>query len=195
MDLAFYNAGCEKPRGFRHITVAMRRLLRRLLRPLFFRLVDILQYLVARLDEQSLAIESLRQEMLRQEKHCEELLNQEAQRRELVSQEILHEATRRQELLMEHKRLLEDQARATEVCREEMDQGIDSFQGQLAQLDRRDDQLTERFRAVEAFGWDHVALARRVAVLEDRIEELLARNEGAAENADADPSSSRVRVA
>lgn len=42
-DLIFYNAGCEKARGLRGVVVLFRRLLRRLLRPIFLRQVEIFQ--------------------------------------------------------------------------------------------------------------------------------------------------------
>lgn len=82
---AFYEAGCDDVRGKRRITVPLRRLLRRLLRPIFLRLRD-----------------------------------------------------------------------------------------QLDSLDRRQDRLERDLKAIEAMGWDHVAMSRRLAMLEDHIEALLA---------------------
>src|SRR5690242_17558273 len=46
-DHAFYNAGCEPATGVRRGTVLVRRLLRRVLRPIFFRLADLLRQLDA----------------------------------------------------------------------------------------------------------------------------------------------------
>lgn len=48
--LAFFNAGCEGGRGTRMLVVPIRRALRRLLRPFFFRLYDILIAIVTRID-------------------------------------------------------------------------------------------------------------------------------------------------
>jgi hypothetical protein len=42
-DLIFYRAGCEEPRGIRRVLLPARLLLRRLLLPLWQRLVEILQ--------------------------------------------------------------------------------------------------------------------------------------------------------
>jgi hypothetical protein len=36
-ELAFYNVGCQEPRGARRVVVPFRRLLRRVLRPIFVR--------------------------------------------------------------------------------------------------------------------------------------------------------------
>jgi ABC-type phosphate transport system auxiliary subunit len=44
----------------------------------------------------------------------------------------------------------------------------------MATLDERQTDLTEQVQATQAIGWDHAALARRLAVLEDRIEALTA---------------------
>ena len=48
-DLAFYNVGCES-RGLKRAVVPLRRLLRRVLRPIFLRQVEILQEICNRLD-------------------------------------------------------------------------------------------------------------------------------------------------
>lgn len=49
-DLEFYNAGIQELRGVRRIVVPFRRLLRRLLRPVYFREVEILRELDHRLN-------------------------------------------------------------------------------------------------------------------------------------------------
>lgn len=103
-DLAFYNVGTEPGGGFRTLVVAPRRLLRRLLRPFLYRLVEILQSLCDRLDAEEQASRSLRVEM--------------------------------------------------------------------GELSARQDELTESLRTSITLGWDHVALARRLATLEDRVELL-----------------------
>lgn len=55
-DLAFYNAGCNEPKGVRRITVMVRRVLRRLLRPIFFHQFALFQDLFDRLYAIELAI-------------------------------------------------------------------------------------------------------------------------------------------
>lgn len=50
MDLAFYNAGCEASKGKRALLIAPRRLIRRMLRPMAYRLEDILKHFLLRMD-------------------------------------------------------------------------------------------------------------------------------------------------
>jgi hypothetical protein len=49
-DLAFYNVGCQEPQGVRRLVVPFRRGLRRVLRPIFLRQVEIFESLCDRLD-------------------------------------------------------------------------------------------------------------------------------------------------
>jgi len=180
VDLAFYNVGCENPRGLRRGSIAVRRLLRRLLRPIFVRQVEIFEQIIARLDEQPKATEALRLEML------ENLVR--------LREEVWGEV--REELRAEFReRLREEQdarTQTTQAFREEIDQSIETFRSELAQLGRRDDQLSDRFLAVEAFGWDHVALARRLSTLERHLEELLPQGEAATPSDEAAPPQIRV---
>jgi hypothetical protein len=104
-DLAFFNAGCHEPRGVRKAVVPVRRLLRRVLRPAFQRLVEILNSLCDRLDAEEHATRALRQE--------------------------------------------------------------------VALLRGRQDRMAAQLQTAVALGWDYVALTRRLAVLEDRVESLL----------------------
>jgi hypothetical protein len=55
----------------------------------------------------------------------------------------------------------------------------------LGELARRIDAAETRQSRIEAFRWDHVAMARRLAALEDHVEELLRRQ--AASAADVAP--------
>jgi hypothetical protein len=48
---------------------------------------------------------------------------------------------------------------------------------ELNSLERRQEQLDWQFKTAMAFGWDHVAMARRLAVLEDHVDGLLSRGE------------------
>jgi hypothetical protein len=47
-------------------------------------------------------------------------------------------------------------------------------------LTQRQDRLGEQIQATQALGWDHVALVRRLAVLEDRVEALASGRSGGA---------------
>lgn len=103
-DLTFYNAGCDELRGFRRVVVPFRRVLRRLLRPIFFRQVELFQSLIDRLDA------------------CEKSL---------------------------------------EAVRADVDA-----------LARRQEALEEQAETVLAFGWDYVAMGRRLTALDDQLATL-----------------------
>jgi hypothetical protein len=53
---------------------------------------------------------------------------------------------------------------------------------QLKAIDRRQNQLDRDMKAVLGMGWDHVAIARRLALLEDHVEALLSRETGGDSN-------------
>lgn len=48
---------------------------------------------------------------------------------------------------------------------------------EIQQLCCRIDQLESQLQTTMAFGWDYIALCRRTAVLEDRVETLVQSNE------------------
>jgi hypothetical protein len=108
-DLVFYNVGCDDVRGKRRLIVPLRRILRRILRPIFQRQVELFAGLCARLDAGDAADCSLRTE--------------------------------------------------------------------FDQLAARHDNLADQMQSTVAFGWDYVALTRRLAILEDRVEALMAATE------------------
>jgi hypothetical protein len=89
-DIAFYNVGISDLKGFRRVVIPFRRLLRRLLRPIFLRQVEL----------------------------------------------------------------------------------FGQFDTQLENIARRQDLLEEQVKATLAFGWDYVALTRRLAALEDQVSAL-----------------------
>lgn len=60
--------------------------------------------------------------------------------------------------------------------------------GELRALERRQDELERQVKAAMALGWDHVAMARRLAVLEDHVDELMSRGEPDAAADGARPS-------
>ena len=90
----FYHAGCERGRGLKGPLVAVRRVLRRILRPMLVRLSEQIESAASRLDE--------------------------AERR-------------------------------------------------LDGLDKRHDHTSDQMQATIAFGWDYVAMVRRLASLEDQV--------------------------
>jgi hypothetical protein len=100
-DFAFYNAGCEPARGARRGMVLARRVLRRILRPMFFHL-------------------------------------------ERVAQSLQHQIDG--------------------LC----ERGSADLQRHQRQMDDLQDQVS----SASALGWDHVAMARRLALLEDQVERL-----------------------
>jgi len=93
-NLVFYEAGCHEVKGIRRVVIPFRRLLRRLLRPIF-----------------------------------------------------LH-----------------------------LDSQLNSLGAELNSLDRRQNLLDRDLKAVLAMGWDHVAMVRRLAALEDHVEALMQRD-------------------
>jgi hypothetical protein len=94
-NLVFYEAGCHEVKGIRRVVVPFRRLLRRLLRPIF-----------------------------------------------------LH-----------------------------LDSRLNSLDRRQNSLDRRQDLLDRDLKAVAAMGWNHVAMVRRLAALEEHVEALMQRDE------------------
>ena len=119
-DLAFYNAGCGGSSGVRRIVVLARRLLRRLLRPIFLHQVALYQYLIERLDGSETRVNGVLADM--------------------------------------------------------------------ETLTRRQNELNERLETIQAFGWDYVAMVRRLAVLEDQLAILTCQAPVAV--AEADPQAS-----
>ena len=119
-DLAFYNAGCSESRGVRRIVVLARRLLRRLLRPIFLHQVALYQYLIERLDGSETSVKGV--------------------------------------------------------------------QADMETLTRRQNELNERLETVQAFGWDYVAMVRRLAVLEDQLATLTGQAPAPVDEADTQAS-------
>ncbi len=119
-DLAFYNAGCSESRGVRRLVVFARRLLRRLLRPIFLHQVALYQYLIERLDGNETSVKGV--------------------------------------------------------------------QADMETLTRRQNELNERLETVQAFGWDYVAMVRRLAVLEDQLATLTGQAPAAVDEADPQAS-------
>jgi hypothetical protein len=126
-DLVFSDADCREPKGVRRVIVPFRRLLQRILRPIFLRQAELFQHLGDRLDQQ--------------------------------------------------------------------DQSLQAQRNDLENLSRRHEHLADQMQVALAFGWDYVALVRRLAVLEDRVEELLREREGRADEENSAATEPRARVA
>ncbi len=125
-DLAFYDAGCDKPLGPRGLIVPFRRVLRRVQRPFFQRLVAILQSHEERLDT--------------------------------------------------------------------ADRSAAGLRGDVDRLQRSHRDLAEQSQAALSFGWDYVAMTRRIAALEDRVESLTAQLEAQRAGTPGNPAAGRVSV-
>lgn len=110
-EIAFYDVGCAEVRGVRRLAVPFRRLVRRILRPIFQHLANLLNH--------------LRKEQGR--------------------------------LTDEVRQLREEQVRWAESLK-----GLPEHLGQM----------DERMQAILYFGWDYVALVRRLAALESQVEAL-----------------------
>ncbi len=121
IDLAFYEAGGHASKGLRGGLVLLRRGLRRILRPVFLRQVEIFQYLIQRLD----GLDTLAPKVERHE-HAVFALRVDS----------------------------------------------DSLQERHRDLSQRQDDLADQVQTALAFGWDYVALVRRLATLEDQVAAL-----------------------
>lgn len=62
-DFAFYNTAGDEARGLRRAVVLLRRLLRRILRPIFVRQAEIMASLAARLDDAGARIDDTNRRM------------------------------------------------------------------------------------------------------------------------------------
>ena len=121
-DLAFYNAGCHEPKGVRRSVVPFRRVLRRMLRPVFLRQVELFRELFHRVDH--------------------------------------------------------------------LDHSLHALRHELNALAQRQDELSEQLKTTLAFGWDHVAMVRRLAVLEDLLAASSSNGTGALGGDESDSRSS-----
>ena len=96
-DFAFDNESGDGPRGVKRLIVPVRRILRRILRPIFLRQAELMMQLAAQLDETDVTLQA---------------------------------------------------------------------------VNRRLDHTSDQIQDTIAFGWDYVAMARRLAALEDRVATL-----------------------
>jgi septal ring factor EnvC (AmiA/AmiB activator) len=156
-DYAFYNIDNDQTR-LRLAVVPTRRLLRRLLRPMFLRQEQILRDLGEAVDHLSRCcadLERRQEELAQRYEDVAERHEDLAQRHEDLTERwgktnhlAVHLfdvwAENNHDLVMDHKKL-----------RKEMSQAIR--------------QLEQDTSAVAAIGWDHVAVARRIAAIEDHL--------------------------
>ncbi|WP_406696768.1 hypothetical protein V5E97_37850 [Singulisphaera sp. Ch08] len=144
-DFAFYNAGSHAMKGPRAVLVVARRVMRRVLRPIFLRQVEIFQYLADRLDNHENRVFALR---------------------------IDADAMKRQ-----HGELAAELGRQNEAL---------AYRQDL--LSGRQDELADQIQTTMAFGWDYVAMVRRLATLEDQLASLTGSTLPSSDEGDAHPS-------
>ena len=59
------------------------------------------------------------------------------------------------------------------------ERGAEDLNNRLDDLRRRQEELADKLPATLAFGWDYIAMVRRLAILEDQVETLLIAQENA----------------
>jgi hypothetical protein len=143
LDLNFDNAG-ETTWGPRAVAIILRRGLCKLLRPVFVRLAENFQSVVDRLDRLETSLWHAHKTSEGLAAHISRLGDDhrglDARFRAEVADQVAHQAAQFKEL-------------------------GHSF-GALAE---RQDQVDEKVHAFQALHWDHVALARRLAMIEDLL--------------------------
>lgn len=144
-DFAFYNAGSHSLKGPRGLLVMARRMMRRVLRPIFLRQVEIFQHFADLLDNHEGRVSDLRTDA-------------DAMKRQ--HRDLAHELGRQNEALA----LRQDQQSA------------------------RQDELADQIQTTMAFGWDYVAMVRRLATLEDQLALLTGSTLSPSDEGDAHPS-------
>lgn len=144
-DFAFYNAGSHSMKGPRGLVVMARRLMRRVLRPIFLRQVEIFQYFADLLDNHEHRVFALQTDADAMKHH--------------------------------HHALAEELGRQNHALALRQDQ-----------LSGRQDELAEQIQTTMAFGWDYVAMVRRLATLEDQLAVLTGSSLTPSDEGDAHPS-------
>jgi uncharacterized protein (DUF3084 family) len=157
----FYEAGYHEVKGLKRIALPVRRLVRRVLRPIFVELNNQFRTLDARRAqlEMELAQLELRQAHL---DLCQNQLGQRQKELDHRQKELDH---CQNQLYHRQNELDRDSKAAAGNCVAQVDRDLKSFQG---------------------LRLDHVAIARRLAVLEDHVEALLSQEAGGAPKPFAD---------
>jgi|GEM_PF-1938645 len=140
-DFAFYNVGCHDAKGPRGLLVLVRRGLRRILRPIFLRQVELFRYLADQI---------------------------EAHEHRIFAGKVEGEAAK---------------ARLNAL-----DGRHDELAARQDQFAARQEELAEQVQTTIAFGWDYVALVRRLATLEDQIAAMGAPGATGSDEGDTHPS-------
>jgi hypothetical protein len=147
-DFAFYNVAENPAPGPHRVVVWLRRGVRRLLRPIFLRQVEIYRYF-------------------------SELLDEHDQR--ITAQRLVDEQ-------------LAGQIAAQSARQDELDQRLDALSQRIDAVARRQDELSEHLHTIAAFGWDFVAMGRRLGAIEDQIAVLTGSPALAGDESEAHPS-------
>jgi hypothetical protein len=153
----FYEAGYHEVKGLKRIALPFRRLLRRVLRPI---LVELENRLIS-LDGHLVQLE-LRQAQLELRQAQLDVYQNDLIHRQNDFAQRQNELAQRQNELAERQTQLEDRQSALNP-------------GDSAAIDRLQNRMDRELKSLLAMGWDHVAVTRRLAVLEDHIETLLSR--------------------
>ena len=195
--LAYYNEGCEPDPSESGLMVWTRRQFRRVLMPASSRLVQILGSLCERLDATETLLDKLRSQLgalrnqlgtLRSQLGAVQIRLDDHQIR-LDDQKIRLDDHQHQlsqipgQFAHSEGRLGDLDGQFGEFAGRLDDHGgqlgdqqelIAALTAQLDDLRHRQEEQAARFAATVAFGWDYVALTRRLGVLEEHVDALLA---------------------
>jgi hypothetical protein len=160
-EIHFDHAGCEPARGPKAPLVFVRRGLRKLLKPTFARLAEVLQNLAFRVDAAHQRLDEL---------------TATGDSRHAAYSRQLDQAERYHAILFEkcdglggHLGGLSRDFLTLHAAFEARVAQVESLAASVKGINERLDDIDESIRAIQAFHWDHVALARRLAVVEDLL--------------------------
>jgi chromosome segregation ATPase len=167
----FYEAGYHEVKGIRRVVIPFRRLLRRVLRPILVELDNglislegrqvQLELRQAQLELRQAEFDVHQNDLVQRQNDLAERQNEFAERQNEFA-ERQNELAQRQNELAQRQTQLDDRQSALNL-------------GDSAATDRLQNRLDRELKALLAMGWDHVAVTRRLAALEDHIEMLLSR--------------------
>ena len=209
--LAYYNEGCESDPSESGLMVWTRRQFRRVLMPASSRLVQILGSLCDRLDDAETLLGKLRSQLgalrnqlgtLRSQLGAVQIRLDDHQIR-LDDHQTRFDDHQHQlaqipsQFARSDGRLGDLDGQLDAVAGRLDEQGgqlgdqqgvIAALTAQLADLRQRQEEQAARFPATVAFGWDYVALTRRLGVLEEHVDALLAPPSSAATGTNTHPA-------
>jgi chromosome segregation ATPase len=180
-DLLFHETGCEPAPtpGPRAVLILLRRAIRRILRPIFERLVQILENLRDRLDDLTHRLDGLTHRL-------DGLTHRLDAHEARVEQRFSAMFVQAEGLSAYVSQLTEAHHELTHQVQAQNEQ-IKAMAPGMTNLGIRQGDLEDKMQAVHALHWDHVALARRLAVLEDRLT-AAEDAEGTIDEGDSQPS-------